>query len=197
MSAVVTAAVTVVLVLATIYYAWQNRRMAQEMKKARELQVRPHLVPTLRYLGASQGFLRIVNVGPGSALRVDVVLRLEPGTWERRWTGPIVVPGEAHDYRVDDESGEMLDLHTLTQRHTHFHLSGSCEDALGVTHQIEQRVEIREAWRLAQAANEILPQDPHVQAAAALEGIKGALADWRHAEQLKRKLSGPSPPTGA
>jgi ribosomal protein S18 len=58
-AAAIQAAATIVLVVITGFYAKQNRDMAREMRRARELQVAPHLMPTMRYVGAGIGFLSV------------------------------------------------------------------------------------------------------------------------------------------
>jgi len=59
---------TAVLVFVTIYYAIQNRRMAQEMRRAREALIRPKLALDFHRLGPTAMTLGVKNIGPGQPL---------------------------------------------------------------------------------------------------------------------------------
>jgi hypothetical protein len=67
-----TAILTAALVAVTVFYAWQNRKMVGEMKKARDATILPKLALDLHALGPTVFDLAIKNVGPGAALDIDV-----------------------------------------------------------------------------------------------------------------------------
>lgn len=75
---VVVGVATVVLVMVTGYYAWQNRRMAIEMEQSRRLSVRPHRALQLAYISPTVAAVRLTNIGNGPAVDVDGTLRMLP-----------------------------------------------------------------------------------------------------------------------
>jgi hypothetical protein len=176
---------TAVLVLVTGWYAWQTQQMVAEMRRARGIQVLPKLVPTLRHIGAGNAELRITNVGPGAVIAADVELRLEPGGPVRRWRHPVVVPGEFHDFAPEPTPNGSFHLDQLTEKYETFRLLGTCRDALGATHQIQEEMNIREYWRLVQEADETAPTEWTRETHRRLEGVEKALKAI--AETLKRQ----------
>lgn len=149
---------TGILVLITAYYARQNRAMVVEMRKARGVQVAPKLMPTLRLLGAGSCLPRIVNVGPGPAMRVDVTLTLEPDGPSRQWVTAVIASGETHDFYQGEDLKRADDLVT---KHPRLKLVGRCEDALGATLDINEVINIREIWELAKSSQHLQPsEDP-------------------------------------
>lgn len=166
---------TLALVLITAYYAWQNRRMVDEMREARIAQILPRLRPTVHSLGAGLGRLRVVNVGPGPAIDVDLEIRMEPGNdWVVRWTAPVIGPGEHHDFWPRDagqSTGAILRLDALTERYQDFRIIGSMQDVVGRHHVIDERFEIREWWSLIVLSGRNLDRDWTEQSAKHLETI--------------------------
>jgi len=67
----------------TIYYAIQNRRMAQEMRRAREALIRPKLALDFHRLGPTAMTLGVKNIGPGPAFAIDIKMVYEPITGTR------------------------------------------------------------------------------------------------------------------
>lgn len=183
---------TLALVFITGFYAWQNRRMANEMKAARAVTILPKLVPSIKVVAPDVAWLRVSNAGPGPALDVDVSISLEPGDWEILWRAHIVAAAEAHDFAPKHrgaEDGGIVRLTALTQEFTHVRLLGRCRDALGGVHQIDERIEIREWWRVLQEANHIVDKDElhelRVEAEKlrkATEKMAGTLQRWHDAE---------------
>ncbi len=90
------------LVIITAYYAWQNHRMVKEMREARRLSVLPKLAISIFMHGPTFGMPRLVNVGQGPALDVDINLvfsrRDGSGVEERTWKAGVMPPGETHDF---------------------------------------------------------------------------------------------------
>jgi hypothetical protein len=145
---------TFVLVLVTGYYAWETHRIVEEMRRARSAQLLPKLVPTIKGLGGGGGLWRIVNVGPGPALDVDVQMTPEPGGQPRRWLEPVVMPGETHDFIpvLGEADGREYYLDAQTERFHQLHLTGSYLDVLGEQHQVDETFELSEWWEFLKAA---------------------------------------------
>lgn len=93
-----TAILTAALVAVTVFYAWQNRKMVGEMKKARDATILPKLALDLHTLGPTVFDLAIKNVGPGAALDIDVQTEWMPVDESAaapgvRWRRNILSPG--------------------------------------------------------------------------------------------------------
>lgn len=160
-ASVASAFATVVLVIVTGYYAYQNYRMVQEMRTSRSAEVRPKLVPAMDYWEAATAFARIVNVGRGPALDVDVQLVYEPGGTPRRYCNPVLLSGEVEIFwgTGGAEAENRVDMDEIVSLHSHLRLSGSCKDVLGTSIPIEERIELRETWRLLKASSVQLQND--------------------------------------
>ncbi len=83
----VIAVLTLVLVAITGFYAWQNRRMVDEMRASRRQAVAPQFVLDLNLAGPQAVFLDVHNAGSGPALNgtYEIRLHLKEG---RRSVGP-------------------------------------------------------------------------------------------------------------
>lgn len=170
---------TAALVLVTLLYQRDTHRMADEIRKARGVQIMPRLVVTAKSLGAGNSFWRIASVGSGPAIDVDVQLTPEPGGAARRWTSAVVVPGEVHDFipraTQEDTGSDLIQLDQSTARSTHLRLSGRCRDALGEVHQIDERFPIKEWWETLKASKNVVPHDWNEESARSLERIQKEL----------------------
>lgn len=164
---------TAALVLVTGYYAWQNRKMAIEMRHARMASVLPKVVPSYEGYGGAVGFPRVVNVGPGAALDVDVTLSFQPGEGEaRRWRVALLTPGEFREFTLPRE---LMDTNDLTSRYRAMKLIGQCRDALGEAHTIDEEFDLAEWWQLAVQAHERIERGPKSPVVRELERIRQAL----------------------
>lgn len=168
---------TAALVLVTAYYAWQNRQMVQEMRAARAVSILPKVVVRWTYVGPGVGFPHITNVGVGAALDVNVELSFEPGGgFKRRWRAAVLTPGDGSDFLLRAPGG-FASLDDLTTAHETMHLVGTCRDALGAEHTIDESIEIRESWQLTQAASERVKTDYQRKMADQLEAIAKAVKE--------------------
>jgi hypothetical protein len=175
---------TAALVLITGYYAWQTRRMVSEMERARGAQLMPRLVLDMKRLGAGNALLRVTNAGPGPALNVDVQLALHPDGPVRRWAVPVVAAGESHDFIPDPSGGApngRLHLDVLTDAFGELRLQGTCADALGKSHAVEDKLDVREYWRLLKEVQETVPHEPLEEMAKHMEKLAKA-AEAAHGE---------------
>ena len=115
------------LVLITAYYAWQNFRMVQEMRAARAAAIQPRLVPTVAHLPAGHANLRVINVGPGAALDVDIHLNLDPNSPDIHYTTSVIPTGEFHDFMIPSDGGVetvITQLDTIVAKWEAFRLTG-------------------------------------------------------------------------
>lgn len=166
-----TTVLTGVLVVITGYYAWQNRKMAQEMAAARRISVFPKLVLEWTMASPVLGFPTLKNVGPGAALDVDITISFEAlgegGPAEsRKWTASVVVPGEERQFLPPSASGGgMMDTEALARAYSRVILTGHYRDALGEP----------------QAADDVLPDIAEWRAIS-----KAADARWDEPDPTKR-----------
>jgi hypothetical protein len=179
---------TLALVVVTGLYQRDTHRMVEEMRLARGAQLMPRVVVTARSLGGGNSFWRIGNIGPGPALNVDVELTPEPGGVPRRWTSPVLVPGETHDFlpraTPEDTGQELMQLDQSTARFARLRLSGKCRSVLGEVRQIEELFDIREWWVALKAADNLVPHDWAEESARSLKDISKNLRVI--AEEAKR-----------
>jgi hypothetical protein len=145
---------TMALVLITLYYAWQTRQTVREMREARHAQVRPHLVPFFRYNepGVGIGAIYIVNLGQGSALDIDATMSLEPDGIVTRWRAAILRSGRRRVWSPTAHGGRKKTLHPVLaagkSARTVVHIAGRCRDVLGIWHDFEERVPLRDDWEI-------------------------------------------------
>lgn len=183
---------TVVLVIITAFYAWQNVRMVKEMRAARGVSVLPRLVPSLKVVAPDVAWMRVTNAGLGPALDVRVALTLEPAGWTIDWRAHVVAPAETHDFiptRPALAVVETVRLTALTQEFSHIRLRGECRDALGEKHKVDERIEIREWWKLLQDAHHLVDRDEVREIRQELELLRkatektaGSVERWRSSE---------------
>jgi len=155
---------TLVLVGITAYYAWQNRQMVQEMRATRSLQVLPKLALQWHGVGPTVSFIRIVNVGPGPALNVDLKLRFVPHDQtnpidERTLQSNLIAPGEHWDV-IPGRNG-VPDMERLAAQFDRIELSGSCEDALAEPHSVCDALSDIGRWREIQKDARVRWEDPN------------------------------------
>lgn len=149
-----TEVLTAVLVLVTGYYAFQNRQMVREMAKTRAIAVLPKLSLSWEMLGPVNPVPAISNVGPGPALDVEVAITYVPidGSSEDpivvRWQSNLMVAGERNEFLTPEGAGgSMMQTEELADRFLEVRLSGSCSDALGEVHRVEDVLNDIAAWR--------------------------------------------------
>ena len=144
---------TGVLVLITAYYAWTNRTAVAEMAEARRQAVMPKLAITLDPFGPTYSKVKLLNVGQGAALDINVELLFEvdgqggyPGD-RRHWRRHVVAPREAADFDVPDSpSGGLMDNEQLVKTFRRVRLTGQMKDVLGATHVVDETIDRLDEW---------------------------------------------------
>jgi hypothetical protein len=142
------AVTTGILVIVTLWYAWQTRQMVSQMESARAAQIRPHLALGVDLERGGGVFLRVVNAGAGPAMSVDVRIESEPGPGVRiPYMAPVLAPGAGQSFIVRDSANRaVVDLkqlvHTLQAKRVK--LTGTCTDALGRGHQVADSLSLEE-----------------------------------------------------
>lgn len=149
-----TALLTLVLICVTIYYALQNRKMVSEMAAAREAAVVPKLVLEWTMTSSTVALPTLHNVGPGPALRVNVMLHYAPlpGKQERAktrpWKANMMVPGESKQFLpIESDFTGSMQTEEMANTYREILLTGRCEDILGNLHEISDGLEDIAEWR--------------------------------------------------
>ncbi|HYP24650.1 MAG TPA: hypothetical protein VEV43_13855 [Actinomycetota bacterium] len=166
------------LVVITAYYAWQNLRMVQEMRAARVAAIQPRLVPTVEHLPAGHANLRVINVGPGAALDVDIHLKLDPGGPDIHYTTSVIPAGEFHDFMIPSDGGAdsvITQLDVITATWELFRLTGTCRDVSGAPQSVDERLPLREYWARRKAALHVWHDEPLPEIAKRLKNIEKLL----------------------
>ena len=145
---------TLALVVATVYYAVQTKRMVEEMgatrkesRLARELSVLPKLAIDLETITGVFVGLKLTNVGQGPAIKVELTIAFEPVEGaalprdERPWRANVIARDEWLRFVPPrDERGEPLEVPALGQAYKEVRVKGQMLDALGREHEVDERV---------------------------------------------------------
>jgi hypothetical protein len=166
------AILTLALVLVTIYYAIQNQHMVGEMAAGRRQAVLPKLALGFHRLGPTIVTIAIKNVGLGAALSVDVRMIYDPlpgkDGHEIRWRWPILAPGEQMDFMPPVDLQESLN--SIPATYQAIRLEGTCTDATGREHEVEDEYGDLSEWRdlLGKAHARFTQPEPEKRLADAL-----------------------------
>jgi len=75
----------------------------------------------------------------------------------------VLLSGERRNFQPYPKEGQSLQdalqLDALTTRYSHARIVGTCRDALGAAHAIDETVDIREWWAQTQASAEMVRRD--------------------------------------
>jgi hypothetical protein len=132
---------TGVLVLATIYYAWQTQRMVREMREAREVQLRPKIILGIRILGPNDFYPKVMNAGGGPALDLRVRVALEPNGPSGDYATAFMAPGRDAGVILATESGRVTHIDEYKPFRT-LRMKGECVDALGNTFTFDEMFDL-------------------------------------------------------
>jgi hypothetical protein len=151
----VLAIVTLVLAVATSRYVTQTKRLVAETEQsradaqaARALALQPDLRIDLTLITKMTAGVRLINVGQGPALDVQVTLTFEPrpGTDtvvdSRPWRTNVILAGEDHVFAPPmREQRVAASFETLAAGYHRLGMNGTMRDLLNRTHSIEAVVE--------------------------------------------------------
>jgi hypothetical protein len=186
---------TLVLAVATGYYAKQTRRMVEEMeasraeaRRGREQSIRPKLALTLVYRTEPElPYVAVKNVGSGAALEADLTLAFDPGakgkqTREvRPWRENLIGPGDEHWFLSPRAAADgTLEADDLAAAFERIELTGKVQDALGTTHEVDERFDDLPGYRQRRNAVGHTFQEDET-ARAALKTIAQELSELRKA----------------
>jgi hypothetical protein len=185
---------TAALVAITGYYAWQNRRMATELRRSREALIRPKLAVDVHLLTPMFAMARVTNVGQGPALDVDVELAFEPAPDSgakrvvKGWRANVIAPGEHHDFQPPED----VDLEPLVRSWNRITLNGRMEDASGAKHKVdEETTDLLELWKRIKELGILWTEDPARVTARETKEIRKKISDLaKKAREVRRVVTG-------
>jgi len=147
----------------TAYSAIQAGRAVSETQKARRIEILPRLKLTIVPSGPNHILMRIVNIGKGAAMDVEVTHRLEGlENAERSWNVPLLMPGKYLEFPIPtgkDSYETSMDFFTKESRK--LGMEAGYSDILGLERKIKDEINVKEMIMLLQMQGE-------------LEGIKKA-----------------------
>jgi hypothetical protein len=154
---------TGLLALTTGYYAWQTKRMVDEMRATRDAQIRsvdemrrtreaeilPVLVPHTELIDPRQPQVHfgVKNVGKGPATSVDVIIR-----WTEfvrfRLRCPVLEPHEVRWVKTMDRDihPDAFNPATLPEGERTLLLTGNCRDVTGTVHPVNATAPFFDLW---------------------------------------------------
>lgn len=162
-----TATITFVLVVITGYYAWQNHKMVTEMRLAREASLCPHLELCFEFRGSLYAMVGIANVGPGTAVSLDVTVEFHPREGSqfngetRRWRRELLAAGAQRNLSPPHLNGSIMPIQQLADNVDRIAMTGSMRDVTGKAHEVSCEIAGIDEWvALLTDAHERLDEPP-------------------------------------
>lgn len=178
--------VSVALVVATSIYAVFTWLMVSELRATRALSVRPRLGLSIRMVGPAAGYLGVTNVGPGTALDVDVTLRFDPVGEQRPWRALVMSPNERAEIALPtfEEGKSQFEIGAAAGAGAEVHMTGTTRNVYGEAERVEERISIAEWWNVVSEADQRFVEEPTDQALKELKKARESL--WKLASDVHR-----------
>jgi hypothetical protein len=176
---------TAALVVTTLAYAVFTAKMVSEMRKTRQLSIRPRFGLLVRAVDPNVGLVEIRSLGPGTALHASLQLAQEPASnaEQRPWKAPVFSPGEKARLRplapADNSSG--YSIQDLADAHVSLRLTGTMLDIDGNEHEVNEEFDAATWWG-AIAPEQIFEADHEVLANRERERLRKAV------ERIEQRL---------
>lgn len=133
------------LVIITSYYAIQTRRTLAAINKSTETSVLPHLKCSMGVVGVDTLFLKISNVGVGSAINVNLEYEVESiSNSSREWMSSIMLPEESYQFYIMNPQNVLIGMNYCSKNQTTIIVNGSYDDILGNNHEISETINVTE-----------------------------------------------------
>ena len=141
-----------VLVVATIFYAKRTHDMVVEMRDSRHAQLMPKLKLGVRHIGPFNSDVKIMNVGPGAAVNIQLEFWFGQDIEDRRrWTSPLMTSGEDVQFFFPDGATNdrfVQDWKTISMK-------ASYNDVFNQKHEIEESFDFANYWRQVKISNQL------------------------------------------
>lgn len=134
---------SLVLAILTAIYVLQTQGMLREMTEARKAEFLPHVKAGLKYPAPLAVDLLIENVGKGPAINVNVTFGFQPSEEPfKHWLYPILAPDESYSFFVKPSN-----FNELSKKYDFLVVRGTCEDVFGQKHEIDEKIDLKEAHK--------------------------------------------------
>lgn len=171
-----------VLVVVTYLYYRETKNHTQEMQKSREAEFKPVIKPTIENWHAIHNRFAFENTGKGAAHNVTVRWGFNHLDYERKWTIPLITPGQRHHFALPFEEDRR---NSTTEGQIENKSDGSdgilwfdveCTDALGNEVNPEKET-INVLETIESRAGEWIEKDELRETRKAIEDVSDAIED--------------------
>lgn len=161
------------LVTITSYYAIQTRRTLSAINRSTDVSIKPHIKCSMAIIGVDTLFLKISNVGAGSALDVDLEYRVESiENSNRDWTSSMMLTKESYTFYIKNEQNVFLRLTYCSQNQTTIQVIGTYNDILGKEYQIDESINVTDISQKLLGSGQMLRIDHMDEINQSLKDIK-------------------------
>ena len=173
------------LVVVTLLYVLLTRSMVSELKKARELSVRPMLGIDFYVVTSSYAWVQLSNTGQGPALNARLSLRYtskdDSPDDVTKYDANMIAPEERHRFTTPrlPQGSQTMPMTTVMERYERITLEGTCEDALRNELQVRDEIDISQRWTMLMQSRHRLESDPLPALAEHARRISGYLQNLR------------------
>ena len=97
------------LVIVTSYYAITTRKTLAAVNRSTKVSVKPHIKCSMAIIGVDTLFLKVSNVGVGSALNVNLKYEIESiENSDRDWVSSTMLPKDAYTFYIKRKDDDKL-----------------------------------------------------------------------------------------
>lgn len=169
------------LVIVTSYYAVTTRKTLSAVNRSTEVSVKPHIKCSMAIIGADTLFLKVSNVGVGSALNVNLEYSVESiENSNTSWTSSVILPEESYRFYIKNEQDVLLGLTYCSQNQTTIKVVGTYNDILKKEHPIDETINVTDISQKLLGSGQMQRIDHIEEIDHSLKDIKNNLRLMRH-----------------
>lgn len=169
------------LVIVTSYYAITTRKTLAAVNRSTEVSVKPHIKCSMAIIGVDTLFLKVSNVGVGSALNVNLKYEIESiENSDRDWVSSTMLPKDAYTFyikRKDDD--KLIGLSYCSRNQTTIKVSGSYTDILEIPYTIDESIDVTDISKKLLSSQQMIRTDDMEEINHSLKDIKDDLRFMR------------------
>lgn len=168
----------IALVLITGYYAYQNRKIVQEMRAARQYQTRPMLKLSLVQVTPTVALPRATNVGLGPAIdpRITISVANDLGIDSKTAVFQLLMPNDYHEFIYPlGQNNQVMSLEDFANSWQTISLHAECKDTFGGEHVFDNEINIPEFRAYLNETQVRFREDPLEKMSDELEKIRKKL----------------------
>ena len=169
------------LVIVTSYYAITTRKTLSAVNRSTEVSVKPHIKCSMAIIGTDTLFLKVSNVGVGSALNVNLEYSVESiDNSNRSWTSSVILPKESYRFYIKNEQDVLIGLTYCSQNQTTIKVVGTYNDILTKEHPIDETINVTDISQKLLGSGQMKRIDHIEEIDHSLKDIKDNLRFIRH-----------------